>query len=400
MSHKWRARLAILLVLIGFLLYILAVVFVYLGRSASLPADWEPRYSLLISSLPLLPGLFLGGLLIIKLPGNSYGWVWLALSLAACLQTACQNYAIYALMVYPGALPFGWAAASISGMCWFVMISMVPLALLLFPTGRPPTRRWRLLLWVILAAIVVVLAMAWWTYGAEGVVPIPNPNKISGAWVEWLEAVGNVVIGIVFLALPISAVSLLHRYRLADVNERKQLKWFAYGAILFVLTLGGDFLYTAPGAWEPLKEALFFAILPATIGIAILRYRLWDIDIIIRRTLVYSILSATLALVFFGGVALMQRVFGALSGTENSPISIVLSTLAIAGLFSPLRSRVQDFIDRRFYRRKYNAEQALARFSAKARDETDIEQLSAELVAVVQEAMQPESVSLWLKKAK
>jgi hypothetical protein len=187
--------------------------------------------------------------------------------------------------------------------------------------------------------------------------------------------------------------------------ERQQIKWLLFACGLFAaIYVSGSFRTEEYNRFNEVVDALLFLLampmIPVAIGIAILRYRLWDIDVIIRRTMVYGALTATLALVFFGGVALLQQVFGRITGIESSPIAIVLSTLAIAALFAPLRRRIQDFIDRRFYRQKYNAEQALADFAATARNETDLEALTGKLVEVVSQTTQPEQVSLWLRVGK
>jgi hypothetical protein len=217
-----------------------------------------------------------------------------------------------------------------------------------------------------------------------------------------------------YLFLPIWGLAgpFMQAYRYRRVStplQRQQTKWVLVGLSLgiggFVVLIILRIFLGVPETAHPFTSAATdvamygcMALIPISLGIGILRYRLWDIDVIIRRTIVYTSLTIALALIFFGGVALLQQVFGALSGTENSPVAIVLSTLAIAAMVNPLRRRLQDFIDRRFYRKKYNAEQALARFAAVARDETDIEQLSDELVSVVQETVQPESVSLWMRR--
>jgi hypothetical protein len=219
--------------------------------------------------------------------------------------------------------------------------------------------------------------------------------------------VGFGLVAVYGLLTVISVIHTLITER-SDVVARAQIKWVGLG---LALVAGFQFLENTVGIrmaflsnevnlspwWENLIYVFVYLALPITIAIAILRYRLFDIDVIIRKTLLYAALTATLGLVFFGGVALLQRVVGRLTGTEDSPFIIVISTLLIAALFSPLRRRIQDFIDRRFYRKKYNAEQALADFAASVRNETDIEALTGKLVEVVSQTMQPESASLWLK---
>jgi hypothetical protein len=200
------------------------------------------------------------------------------------------------------------------------------------------------------------------------------------------------------VAFLLAGISVIARYRQANGVTREQIKWFVYGGVgiasigLMTLTplFADAFLYKIYT-----NAMLLFVYL--TIGIAILRYRLYDIDVIIRRTLVYGALTATLALVYFGGVVVLQELFQAITGQHQSPIATVISTLGIAALFTPLRRRIQRDIDRRFYRKKYDAQKTLEAFAARARDGVELDQLTTHLMDVVHETMQPESVSLWLK---
>ena len=202
-----------------------------------------------------------------------------------------------------------------------------------------------------------------------------------------------------------AAFSLFVRLRRAVGVERQQIKWFAYAAVATVS--GGTLAYIIPGVihtptWFEragfVLNVVFVPAIPVSVGIAILRYRLYDIDVIINRTLVYGSLTATLVAVYFGGVATSRRSSGPLTGQEQQPqLAVVVSTLAIAALFDPVRRRIQSFIDRRFYRRKYDAAKTLEAYSARLRDETDLGSLSEELIGSVKETMQPEHVSLWLR---
>jgi hypothetical protein len=210
-----------------------------------------------------------------------------------------------------------------------------------------------------------------------------------------------------FIAVPMlfvaglgAVISLLVRFRRARGDECQQIKWFASAvalSFLWIFVLDASTLSGVPGAIATLSGLLVLPSIPIATGIAILRYRLYDIDILINRTLVYGSLTLMLALVYFGGVTATQAIFGALTGQGEQPqLAVVVSTLVIAALFMPLRRRIQSFIDRRFYRRKYDARKTLEAFSAKLRDETDIDRLGEDLMGVVKETMQPSQISLWL----
>jgi MFS family permease len=391
------SRTAWVLCVTSIIIYLFAAYLAYLNRFVILPEDWGPSYSILVSQLPALAVLLLGLLIILRVEETKYGWVWLGLGVCfGAIVPFGQSYAIYALMVSPNAPPLGWLAVYLTGIAWVIGLSLLPLVLLLFPTGKPPTPRWGLLIWIIGIALLLIMATSW-ALPENGFVPIENPDRLASPFDEKFQTIGNLTITIIFLTIPLSALSLIHRYILAVREVRQQLKWFAFGAVLFCLVIASDFVYTAPGFWEPMKEALGFVILPVTVGIAILRYRLWDIDLIIRKTLQYTIITVLLTLVYFGSVLVLQNLVETISGAQ-SPIVIVISTLAIAALFNPLRLRTQDFIDRRFYRKKYDAERALAQFAAEARDEVDMDKLTTALMNVVEETLQPVMASLWLKR--
>ena len=235
-----------------------------------------------------------------------------------------------------------------------------------------------------------------------------NPFGIEGA--DWLTAGAYALLPLLPLCMLASALNLVLRYRRSGGEERQQIKWIAFAAsvvvVLYAIAMIASFVFpaeswtTAGSVWwlNLLTYAVLssFTIVPMAVGMAVLKYRLYEIDIIINRALVYVSLTATLVALYLGGIVLLQRVFVAFTG-QRSTLAVVASTLLIAALFNPLRRRIQSFIDRRFYRSKYDARKTLEAFSAKLRDETNLEALNNELVRVVRETMQPAHLSLWMR---
>ena len=306
-------------------------------------------------------------------------------------------------MIHPGSLPAGEAAAWISAWVAIPEFGLPAYLFFLFPDGRPLSPRWRPLLWIngfLIAASVVVSALA--PGPIDGLHGIENPLGIEG-YGGSLEFVGNLLFDVGDVLVFVSVVSVFLRLRHADRTTRQQIKWLAYAAALLavvvMITLIGDLLFGGFGLWAFVLVIVAFFGLPLSLGVAVLRYRLYDIDIIINRTLVYGTLTVSLALVYLGGVASTQVLFQTLTGQQRLPqLAVVASTLAIAALFTPLRRRIQSFIDMSFYRRKYDAARTLDVFSAKLRDETDLDELRDDLVRVVRDTMQPKHVTLWLRK--
>jgi hypothetical protein len=342
----------------------------------------------------------IGAIVASRLPANPLGWLFCAAACVAAVDHFSAEYALYALLAQPTSLPAGEALAWLASWAWILYCGCIALSLLLFPNGRPPSRRWRWLAWL---SVFLTIAGAVWVAFSPGVIgnlgSIRNPLGIEGL-PSGFKPVQTIMLALLFVA---ALSTLVVRLRRARGIERQQIKWPAFTV---VVVAGSSFLSDTAISeaiglrWlEWAGYVIFIPALigfPISIGIAIVRYRLYEIDLIINRSLVYGALSATLALIYFGGVAMTQAIFRALTGQQEQPqLAIVISTLLIAALFNPLRRRIQRFIDRRFYRRKYDARKTLEAFSAKLRDETDLDALSDDLVGVVKETMQPSRISLW-----
>jgi hypothetical protein len=346
-----------------------------------------------------------GAVIAPRLPSrNPIGWLFCTIGLIGAMRLFVAEYAIATLLAEPGSLlsklPGGEALAWVSSWVWVVHFGPFLFLALLFPDARLPSPRWRPFAWVV--GVVVAggtVAVALWPETAARFDRVNNPLGIEVA-----APVINPMETILYALALISAASLLVRLLHSKGVERQQVKWFAYAVVM--LAISTTLAYVVSEAMDVdwlgwISSILVIASLvglPVAMSIAILHYRLYNIDVLINGTLVYGTLTALLALVYFGGVTAIQAIFRALTGQEQQPqLAVVVSTLAIAALFNPLRRRIQSFIDRRFYRRKYDAAKTLEGFSAKLRDETDLEALNAELVGVVTETMQPAHVSLWLR---
>jgi hypothetical protein len=374
-----------------------------LGRGGSRNALYLAGEALISLAAPVVFAI-VAALIVSRQPRNALGWV---LMVPVGLYVVGGPITSYMESLAPSSpdptvpiLLIAW----FNGWNWLLLIIPLLFILLLFPNGRPPTPRWR---WVGIAAIAwaalfVLLAALPQQINVATTTNLVFDNPIGVLGKDTVERlVGVWIVGLLALVV-VCAVALFVRYRRANETEREQIKWLLYACALFLVVYVGGFVSGLGGKasvggyiW-----GVFFGLsviaLPTAIGIAILKYRLYDIDVVINRTLVYCTLTATLVALYIGGIVVSQRLFVLLTG-QRSTLAVVASTLAIAALFNPLRRRIQSFIDRRFYRSKYDAAKTLEAFSAKLRDETDLEALNDDLVVVVRQTMQPAHISLWLR---
>jgi hypothetical protein len=347
-----------------------------------------------------------GALIASHRPENSIGWIFLAVGFFYGLLSAGDEYAIYALLTNPGALPLGAEASWLGQWVWAPGLGLILVFLpLLFPDGHPTSYRWRPVAWLgglsIGLAVVSSAILLWPERGPALLLGDESPSHV-------LDVI------LLFAAVPMmllaglgAVISLLVRFRRARGDERQQIKWFASAAALtfvwiLVIEVFEELISIEGGvpaailAFTSASVSLVIPSIPIATGIAILRYRLYEIDVLINRTLVYGALTVLLSAAYTGGVVGLQAFFRAFTGQEST-LAVVASTLAIAALFGPLRRRMQAFVDSHFYRRKYDAAKTLAAFNSRLRDETNLDALSKDLVGVARDTLQPVHVALWLR---
>jgi hypothetical protein len=399
---------------ISFAMYAAGFVFAFLTRGVVDPVKQVSSggFGGLLVFLPFLAFPVVGALIASRRPGNPIGWICLVSGLF--WMSSAQGDASNAYeLARTGTVTSSVIVDALTQATWTLPVGLLGVyMILLFPNGRLPSRRWRP--FAVFAGAVIVLIPVVFVFvpgPLEGHPGVRNPFGLEQY--PWLKGVAAFGVLLLPMCILVSAVSLVLRYRRSGAEVREQIKWLAFAASVVGVTylsavIAGIFfvpeLFSSQHpqsivyALIPNLLLMSYASIPTAIGFAVLKYRLYDIDIIINRALVYGLLTVSLAAVYLGGVVGTQAAFRTLTGQEQQPqLGVVISTLAIAALFNPLRRRIQSFIDRRFYRRKYDAARIMAAYGTRLRDEVDLKTLSDDLLEVVRETVQPVHVNLWLR---
>ncbi|HEX8859473.1 MAG TPA: hypothetical protein VGC06_10375 [Actinomycetes bacterium] len=377
-------------------IYIASVIAAVVLEVANGSQDTQPVTDTAALLLAFTAFMVMGALIVAHRPGNAIGWIFSAIALLAITGALAEEYGRYAYLTRPGALPGAILASWFSSWAWFPTIALaLVFTVLLFPTGRLLSPRWRPVagLAVVDTAAITVLAALQPSLTMTGDRQVPNPIGVAAVGNPEQTTIGSALLSLLVLLAVVASVSLIIRFLRSRGDQRQQVKWFAFACVLLPLVTLGDVLPTTVGN---VFFALLVSFLPVAAGIAILRYRLYDIDRLINRTLVYGLLTALLAGVYAGLVLGLGQAFGGL-GAEPPSWAVGAATLAVAALFQPARRRIQGMVDRRFNRRRYDAVKTIEGFRVRLREQLDLDALSAELLGVVDQTMEPTTVSLWLQ---
>jgi len=406
MTRRTTTLTAALLWAVSVILVAITLLLISWSRDVQVPAGFDTAG--VGETVRYLAATTVGAILAARRPRNRIGWLILALGLSFVAYPFVAMYTATGLFVAPGRLPWVRQVAWVGNWVWVPAFACLALILLLFPDGRLPSPRWRPVAWTIGVAGGLTLIGAACHPGPLDVASLVKDAEVTARLTNPLgvAALGQLVgpfLGVLLVGTAVGAAALLLRFRRSRGIERQQLKWVAYAALLFGIQQGGLVLGRLAGlvpdtglAWLEVVTNLIFGFFLVAIAVAVLRYRLYDIDRLINRTLVYGVLTALLGGVYAGAVLVLGQVFG---GVADNPPSwaVAGATLAVAAMFQPARRGIQAVVDRRFNRRKYDAAKTVEAFSVRLRDEVDLDALTAELLVVVDQTIQPTKASLWLR---
>ncbi len=402
------ARLPLALLTLVFLLFAVGNVLGWVTNDPQSAGDWGGggAPALLVISLSLFTFAVIGCLVASSQPQNPVGWILIAVGFSWALDSALEGYAVYGLTLHPGSLPGAVYADALDEWLWIVSVGLMATFLFqLFPDGRPLTPRWRWLTIISAAALVATVASNMLMPGVLSDSAVPATTNPFG--VESLAGVLDVTensLVVFLLCAPASAVALLVRFWRSRGVERLQMKWLAsataavvaFYAVVIVISGGPG----APTWLVVLQDATIasFCLIPLAIGAAVLRYRLYEIDVIVRRTVIYTALLGALAAIYLGGITAIGWTARSATG-QSGTVAVTLSTLLVALSFQPLRHRIQSTVDRRFYRNRYDTATAVTAFEAHLRTQTDLEALQRQLLALIDDTIKPTHTTIWLKNS-